>query len=57
MAVRRAQAPPVHWSVWLCASVGLAFLAAGSYFMVRACGQAGRSRAHNAMLRNRYAGG
>ena len=37
MAVRRAAQPQVHWSVWVFASVGLAFLAAGAVLMVRAC--------------------
>jgi hypothetical protein len=35
MAVRRAAAPPVHWSLYVFACVGLAFLGAGAFSMAR----------------------
>jgi hypothetical protein len=45
MAVRRAQAPPVHWSLWVFATIGLCFVAAGTYSMARPRAAPARQRA------------
>lgn len=44
MAVQRGGTPPVHWSVWLFASIGLAFVLAGALNMVRLLGRSAASR-------------